>query len=244
MLSCKTNIKTSQSTHKKPNVLLLFSDQHNKKVMGFEGHSDVLTPNFDKLAEEGLVFDRAYCTRGICAPSRTSLMTSLYPRTLGLLDNSANTSVIKNAVSMASIFKYNGYNTYSFGKRHLYGGADLGWDVKMDVRHQEGDKGNYVSWVSEAGFGNEFAQDWAAEFGRGPRGTPEFKEHIHTADLGTRMSALPNGYTLEAYTAMQTIKMIQSQKTSKDPFFCWATFYRPHQPYTPQKKYMDMYDVT
>jgi len=43
---------------KKPNVLILFSDQHNKKVMGYENHPDVISPNLDKLASEGLVFDR------------------------------------------------------------------------------------------------------------------------------------------------------------------------------------------
>ena len=53
--------------------------------MGFEDHPDVITPNLDKLAEEGLVFDRAYCTVGVCVPSRSSMLTGLMPRTLGLL---------------------------------------------------------------------------------------------------------------------------------------------------------------
>ena len=79
--------KESKENQKKPNVLILFSDQHNKKVMGFEGHPDVITPNLDKLAKEAVVFDRAYCTTGICAPSRSSLMSGLYSRTLGLLSN-------------------------------------------------------------------------------------------------------------------------------------------------------------
>ncbi|MFC2116611.1 sulfatase-like hydrolase/transferase, partial [Bacteroidota bacterium] len=56
--------------NRKPNVILLFTDQHNNKVTGFNGHPDVITPNLDKLANEGFVFDRAYCTRGICVPSR------------------------------------------------------------------------------------------------------------------------------------------------------------------------------
>jgi arylsulfatase len=55
----------SNQKQKKPNVLILFSDQHNKNVMGFEGHPDVITPNLDKLAKGGVVFDRAYCTTGI-----------------------------------------------------------------------------------------------------------------------------------------------------------------------------------
>jgi arylsulfatase len=50
--------------------------------------------------------------------------------------------------------------------------------------------------------------------------------------------------TMEAFTTQLTIQMIKDQAKSDQPFFCWATFYRPHQPYTPLKKYMDMYDVS
>ena len=241
---CKAKKEATTNTiNKKPNVLLLFSDQHHKKTMGFENHADVITPNLDKLSDESVVFDRAYCTTGICVPSRTSLMTGLYPRTLGVLNNTVVTSVVDQSVSMASIFKYNNYNTYTFGKRHLSGAADYGWDVKMEIHHEEGDNGNYVSWVNEQGYGAEFSYDWAAEFGKGPNGSKEEKTKIPTADLGTRLSKLPEGYTMEAYTALQTIDMIKKQKNSNQPFFCWSSFYRPHQPYTPQIKYMNMYDV-
>jgi arylsulfatase A-like enzyme len=109
---------------KKPNVLILFSDQHNKKVMGFENHPDVITPNLDKLAKEGVVFDRAYCTTGICAPSRSSLMSGLYSRTLGLLSNGEKTEVMNEVVSLATVFKQNNYNTYAFGKRHTSQAVD------------------------------------------------------------------------------------------------------------------------
>ncbi len=83
----------AENVNEKMNVLILFSDQHNKNTMGYENHPDVITPNFDKLASESLVFDRAYCPTGICVPSRSSLMTGLYPRTMGLLANGSPTSV-------------------------------------------------------------------------------------------------------------------------------------------------------
>ena len=175
----------------KPNVLILFSDQHNKKVMGYEGHPDVLTPNLDELAQEGLIFDRAYCTVGICVPSRSSLMSGLMPRTLGLLSNEGQSSVTNDAVSMATIFKQNNYKTFVFGKRHLSGAIDEGWDVKKGHGYNPGDDDNYVSWIERNGYAKEFAEDWAAEFGRGPRGSSEFDTKIPTADLGTRISKLP-----------------------------------------------------
>jgi len=237
-------ITAGASSAQKPNVLILFSDQHNKKVMGFEGHPDVITPNLDELAKEGLIFDRAYCTVGICVPSRSSLMSGLMPRTMGLLTNGGNTSVMEDAVSMASIFKLNNYKTYAFGKRHLRSSIDAGWDVKKGHAFKPDDDDNYVSWIERNGYAREFAEDWAAEFGRGPRGSSEFESEIPTADLGTRISKLPPEYTMEAYTTMETIKMIQEQAESDEPFFCWANFYRPHQPYNPLQIYMDMYDVS
>lgn len=233
-----------ESSQKKPNVIILFSDQHNKKVMGFEGHPDVITPNLDRLASEGLVFDRAYCTVGICVPSRSSLLTGLMPRTLGLLSNQGHTSVMEDAVSMATIFKRNHYNTYAFGKRHVSSSIDDGWDVKKDHAYNPGDDDNYVSWIERNDYIKEFAYDWAAEFGRGPRGSSEYDTEIPTADLGTRLSKLPPEFTMEAYTMMETIHMIHNQKDSAKPFFCWASFYRPHQPYNPQPKYMEMYNIS
>jgi len=234
----------SALTKKKPNVLILFSDQHNKKVMGFEGHRDVITPNLDKLAKEAVVFDRAYCTTGICAPSRSSLMSGLYSRTLGLLSNGEKSEVMNEVVSLATVFKQNNYNTYAFGKRHTSQAVDAGWDVQRSHLCNETPGNSYTEWVEKLGYGKEFAQDWSSEFGKGSPCSSFAKEKLPTADLGTRISALPENMTMEAFTSQLTVQMINDQAKSDKPFFCWATFYRPHQPYTPQKKYMDMYDVS
>lgn len=238
---CANSTKETAPEH--PNVLILFSDQHNKKVMGFEGHPDVITPNLDELANESVVFDRAYCTTGICAPSRASMLTGIYSRTLGLLTNSERTTVMNEVVSLATLFKMNGYNTYAFGKRHTSDAIDEGWDVKRNHLCGDGEDG-YVKWIEDAGLIEEFTWDWGAEFGRGPRCSSYADSLVPTADLGTRLSRLPEEYTMEAFTAMHTIDMIKKHAKIDTPFFCWANFYRPHQPYTPQKRYMDMYDVS
>ena len=231
------------STQQKPNVLILFSDQHNKMVMGYEGHPDVITPSLDQLANESVVFDRAYCTTGICAPSRASFMTGINSRTLGLLTNSERTSVMKEVVSMATVFRNNGYRTYAFGKRHTHDAIDEGWDVVNSHLCGESDPG-YVSWIEDEGYMEELTWDWGAEFGRGPRCSSYADSLVPTADLGTRISRLPETHTMEAFTAGLTIEMIREHAKSDEPFFCWANFYRPHQPYTPLKKYMDMYDLS
>ena len=232
-----------QEPVEKPNVLILFSDQHSKLIMGFENHPDVITPNLDRLAKESVVFNRAYCNVGICAPSRTSLMTGLYPRTLGLLSNAGNTQVMKEAVSLATIFQQNGYKTYAYGKRHTRQGADLGWDHHRSHLCHETPGDNYVNWVEAQGLGDELTYDWAAEFGRGPACLDSTYTDYPVADLGTRISRLPEHATMEAFTTQLTIDMIKDHAVSGEPFFCWATFYRPHQPYTPQQRFFDMYDV-
>jgi arylsulfatase len=163
-------------------------------------------------------------------------MSGMYPRTLGLLSNSERTSVMKEAVSLASVFKQNNYNTFAFGKRHTYNAIDEGWDVHRSHLCSESPGNSYSEWVEENGYGEEFAMDWAAEFGRGTDCSSWGDQKLPIADLGTRISSLPEDMTMEAFTAQLTIEMIQAQASSDKPFFCWATFYRPHQPYTPLQK--------
>jgi len=102
-----------------PNVLLLFADQHNADVMGCAGHSIVKTPNLDQLAAQGVRFTRAYCQDAICVPSRTSLMTGLYPRTTGCLDNGGAPVSQAKMYPLQQVFQSAGYLTGCFGKRHL-----------------------------------------------------------------------------------------------------------------------------
>jgi len=249
MLSLNTGSATANNNRsnlpkKKPNVIILFADQHNKDVMGFEGHPDVLTPNLDKLAKQSVVFDRAYCSVGICAPSRSSMMSGIYPRTMGLLSNSERTTVMEEVVPLASVFQQNNYRTFAFGKRHTHGGVDAGWSTERSHLCDETPENSYTEWVEKMGYGKEFAMDWSAEFGKGSPCSSFANVKYPTADLGTRISALPENMTMEAFTTQLTIQMIKEQSKSDQPFFCWATFYRPHQPYTPLKKYMDMYDVS
>jgi choline-sulfatase len=63
----------------KPNILLIFSDQHAQRVAGFQGDPVAETPNLDRLAARGVVFDNAYCPSPICLPSRMSMLTGRHP---------------------------------------------------------------------------------------------------------------------------------------------------------------------
>ena len=69
-----------------PNVLFIAADDLRPEL-GCYGVDLAVTPNLDALAEDGLLFNRAYCQQAICSPSRASLMTGSRPDTLGVIEN-------------------------------------------------------------------------------------------------------------------------------------------------------------
>lgn len=236
--------------NKKPNILLLFSDQHQAACMGSENHPDVQTPNLDTLANEGVRFTRAYCQDAICVPSRVSMMTGIHPKTLDLFDNSGTSDVLTKIVPMSEYFSKQGYTTAAFGKRHLITekfNADkpqkieFGWDIKKNHLTTEGDEDHYGKWIEQEGYLEEFTRDWATEFGHGPQNSPTHSSKIPVSDFSFQVSQLPEDKTMEAYTALESIEFIKSRKNSEKPFFLWSSFYRPHQPYTPLGKYYELY---
>lgn len=232
----------------KPNVIFLFSDQHQAACMGYEGHPDVITPNFDRLAHDGVAYERAYSQDAISAPSRMSLFSGLYPRTLGYLTNEdifmGESCVGEHVVSLQKSFQLNGYDTYAFGKRHLWHTIDEGWTLHRSHLPNESPDDNYVKWVDEQGCAREFGEDWAAEFGRFPGGNSVGGTPYPKAPMGTRVTRLKENQTMEAYSAQNTIEVIRNHKDSDKPFFCFTSFYRPHQPYTPLPRYLSMYNIS
>lgn len=242
-LTCCTTLYASDKAKEKPNVIILFSDQHNADVFGYTGHPDVVTPNLDRMAANGMVFHRAYCQNAVSVPSRTSFFTGLYPRTLGYMDNAqVKTSVLEHAVSIQQVFRQNGYDTYAFGKRHLYGKADEGWSVCKSHLADESPEDNYVKWIEQQGFAEAFGKDWAAETGEFPKGNSLGGTKYPAADMGTRTSGLPPNMTMEAYSALNTLEVIKKHAGNKKPFFCFTSFFKPHQPYTPLPEYLTGYD--
>jgi len=218
-----------------PNILILHTDQHNARVMGCAGHPDVKTPYLDRLAAEGMRFERAYCQDAICVPSRTSLMTGLYPRTTGVLWNSAgDDGQIHPGVRiepMAAYFKSHGYRTGTFGRRHLGAKtADIGWDVTCttaDPKFEPRDNEFYYEWVRKIG-------QWEA-FDRDMRGSEK-------SELTSLVSQLPPEATQEAWASRKAIDFIRKSAQDGRPFFCWVPYLHPHHPYTPLPEYYNLYD--
>ncbi|UCD29406.1 MAG: sulfatase-like hydrolase/transferase, partial [Planctomycetota bacterium] len=159
-----------------------------------------------------------------------------YPRTTGVLHNPDRPSQVERFEPLAQVLRDNGYRTAAFGKRHLPPRLDIGWDVRYSHLSDEPSEELYRHWVEKRGQLTEFERDWNAEFGYRLPGN-------QAAPMACLLSQLRPENTMEAFTANKTIEFIREMKDHDQPFFCWASFYRPHQPYTPLPKYVDMYNL-
>ncbi len=215
---------------KRPNVLLLFSDQHNADVLGCAGHAVVKTPHLDALARRGVRFTRTYCQDGICVPSRTSMLTGLYPRTTGCLYNSDRPLRPARFHALQHVLRRNGYRTGCFGKRHLPRDGELatGWDRSATTISPSMDPSdeNYASWIRDRG-------QWEAH-------KRDFGGHMKS-DLASHVSQVREDNRTSTYVADRTLAFLKECEAAGTPFFCWSSFIFPHQPYTPLKRWADMY---
>ena len=109
----------------KPNVLLIAVDDL-RDTLGCYGNTVVKTPNIDRLAARGVVFQRAYVQYPVCNPSRSSFLTGLRPDQTGVTDNSTLLrDKLPNAVTFPQLLKENGWHSAAFGKIfHLGGGRN------------------------------------------------------------------------------------------------------------------------
>ena len=103
-----------------PNIVFIISDDHGNQDAGFRG-SDILTPNMDRLAREGVILDSHYVMPQ-CSPTRASLMSGRYPIRTGFWKGNIKPTeewgLNINETSMAEMLKRNGYTTHGVGKWH------------------------------------------------------------------------------------------------------------------------------
>ena len=102
-----------------PNLLIIMADQHAPMFSGPYGHSVVRTPNMDRLASEGVVFDAAYCNSPLCVPSRMSFMTGRHIQHIGIWDNGV--PLAAEAATWAHAVRMQGYDAVLAGKQHFRG---------------------------------------------------------------------------------------------------------------------------
>jgi choline-sulfatase len=122
---------------KRPNILILMSDEHRADVAGFAGDPVARTPNLDWLARDGVVFENAYTPSPICVPARQCVFSGQYPPSNGC---TGWIGLPPGHMTYASRCGQYGYRTAGFGKMHLVGPDQLaGWQSRPvgDVNYSE-----------------------------------------------------------------------------------------------------------
>ena len=120
LTSCAQKDKNSTKEQKRPNIIYIMSDDHTTQGFGVYGSrlaSLNPTPTIDRIANEGILFENAFCTNSICTPSRASIMTGQYGQVNGVKDLGG--ILTPDRQYLAHEIKKLGYNTAIVGKWHL-----------------------------------------------------------------------------------------------------------------------------
>lgn len=206
-----------------PNVLCIAVDDLRVEL-GCYGHQHVQSPNIDRLASEGTLFERAYCQQTVCNPSRASLLTGMGPDTLRVWDLPTHfRSNRPNAVTLPQLFKKHAYHAQCVGKFFH------NW-------RQEDWKGDPQSWsVPSVLHYNSHGNDKPKTKGTLPPNLASGKGGIECRDL-------PDNAYFDGRVAEAAIRVLDQVSRNEKPFFLAVGFWKPHTPFNAPKKYWDLYD--
>jgi iduronate 2-sulfatase len=223
MQICLDPTEATASEPRIKNVLFLISDDLKASVLGCYGDKICKTPNIDRLAKEGVVFDRAYCQGTWCAPSRQSFMFSKYQGT--------------GAVNLGQHFRQNGHYSARVGKiYHMRVPGDIidgtngkdvesSWTERFNSQGQEAHTPGDYACLNLNIFTSELA---------GRQSTRMPHRMFVTVRHGGDGSDQP-----DSKTAAKAIELLNQHKDK--PFFLAAGFVRPHYPMVAPQKYFDAY---
>lgn len=225
----------------RPNVLFIAVDDLRPEL-GCYGNTVVKSPNIDRIAARGIVFDRAYCQQAVCSPSRTAIMTGLRPDTTKVWDLETHFRVAQpDCITLPQQFKAHGYHCSALGKIYHSGfedgrswnephwypkgravDTDLNdWTKQIVTRHN----------VMTEEYANPTEDGPARKNNKSPKKGPAFEVSPKADD------ELPDGAV-----AAEAVRRIQQAKLKAKPFFLAVGFVKPHLPFVAPKKYWDLYD--
>jgi len=214
-LSKKKNDDGS-SGNRPVNIVFIVVDDLNN-TLGCYGHPTVKTPNIDKLASKGLLFQNAYCNFAVCNPSRSSFLMGLRPETLGILDNRVTLqSKLGDRISLPALFRQNGYYTINIGK----------------VFNGSAEKNDTNAWNEEYHFGT-------TELGRQGTGRNMSQDQLRWCRWLAAEGTDEDQH--DGQTAARAIEFLKQEHVK--PFFLGLGFAKPHDPFNAPKKYFELYPL-
>ena len=209
----------AQSTRKsKPNVLFIAVDDLRPELSCY-GFNYIHSPNMDRIAKMGMVFDRAYVQQAVCSPSRSSLLTGTRPDSTKVWDLVTHFRAAEpNIVTLPEHFKNNGYFVQGMGKIYHPGYDDpQSWSVPWQTPKAP----TYAKTVTPNVEDEDKVRKGGPAFEAGDVADNFYKDGM-VADI-----------------AVQTLKTLAKKP---EPFFLAVGFAKPHLPFVSPKKYWDLYD--
>ncbi|MCH5375844.1 MAG: sulfatase-like hydrolase/transferase, partial [Planctomycetes bacterium] len=206
--------------------------------LGCYGVTAVKSPNLDKLAREGRVFDRAYCQYAICGPSRASLLTGLRPNTLKIKDiDTFFRNTVPDCVTLPQYFRRSGYQTLYIGKVFHPRQEDdkNSWDRRIRLPGKGGEYSGEYKLPESRAIVKRRHEEAVARFGT--------NADIQGMNCGPAWEAadVPDSEYVDGRIADGAIAALGELKGGK-PFFLGVGFHKPHLPFVAPKKYFDLYD--
>lgn len=217
LVSCKSEVnkKDESKLETKPNIIIVITDDQGYGDLGHTGNPIIKTPSIDKFAKEALSLSN-YHVGTTCAPTRAGLLTGRNCNRNGVWHTIMGASILnREEVTLANVFKENGYKTGMFGKWHLgdnhpFAPQDRGFDETF--YHGGGGVGQTPDYWNNDYFDDTYFRN----------GTPEKAE----------------GYCTNVWFD-EAIKFIETKKD--DQFLCYLSLNAPHSPYNVPQEYYDMY---
>ena len=212
---------------KQPHIILIMTDQQRSDAIGCMGNEAVISPHTDALAAEGTLFTKGYSSCPSSTPARAGLLTGMSPWHHGMLGYGKQAS--SYTYEMPRMLKEAGYFTFGIGKMH--------WNPQRTKHGFDGTLLDESGRIEDENFTSDYRQ-WLQI--KAPGINPD-ATGVGWNDHGASVYKLPEELHPTYWTGEMACEFISNYDTSGKPLFLKVSFARPHSPYDPPQRYIDMY---